>query len=159
MAKSKKTSAGLMMYRVRSGALEIFLAHPGGPYWKNRDDGGWSIPKGEVEPDEDLEDTAVREFIEEIGVTPEGPRVALGSIRQRGGKTVHAWAFAGEWEDGRVPDSNTFELEWPRGSGTMVAFPEVDQARFFPADVAKVKINVAQVALIERLAAHLGLDD
>ena len=146
-----------MMYRIRGGALEVFLGHPGGPYWKSRDAGGWSIPKGEVEPDEDLEATAVREFIEEIGVTPEGPRIPLGSVRQRGGKTVHCWAFAGDWEDGRVPDSNTFELEWPRGSGTMVEFPEVDKAAFFSVPVAKKKINIAQVAFIDRLADHLGL--
>lgn len=145
------------MYRIRGGELEVFLAHPGGPYWRDRDIGGWSIPKGEVEAGEDLEAAAVREFAEEIGVTPQGPRISLGSIRQRGGKTVHCWAFAGEWEDGRVPDSNTFELEWPRGSGTMVAFPEVDRAAFFSTATARVKINVAQVELIERLAAHLGL--
>ena len=157
MARAKKISAGLMMYRVRDGELEIFLAHPGGPYWEKKDAGGWSIPKGEVEPGEDLEATAAREFEEEIGVTPQGPRISLGSIRQRGGKTVHCWAFAGEWEDGRVPDSNTFELEWPRGSGAMVAFPEVDRAAFFSTTEARVKINVAQVELIDRLAAHLGI--
>lgn len=157
MAKSKKISAGLMMYRVRDGGLEVFLAHPGGPYWKKKDLGGWSIPKGEVEPDEDLESTAVREFEEEIGIAPTGPRFSLGSIRQRGGKTVHCWAFAGDWEDGRVPDSNTFELEWPRGSGKMVAFPEVDRAEFFTAATGREKINVAQIAFIDRLAEHLGL--
>jgi predicted NUDIX family NTP pyrophosphohydrolase len=157
MAKSKKTSAGLMMFRIHGGTLEVFLAHPGGPYWREKDIGGWSIPKGEVEEGEDLEATAVREFAEEIGIEPTGPRIDLGSIRQRGGKTVYCWAFAGQWEDGRVPQSNTFELEWPRGSGVMVAFPEVDRAEFFPASVAREKINVAQAEFIDRLAAHLGV--
>ena len=158
MAKSKKISAGLLMYRIKDAALEVFLAHPGGPYWKARDDGGWSIPKGEVEGVEALEATAVREFEEEIGVAPEGPRIPLGSIKQRGGKTVHAWAFAGDWEDGAIPDSNTFEMEWPRGSGVMVDFPEVDRAQFFSLDQARIMINIAQVAFIDRLEAHLQVD-
>ena len=158
MAKSKKTSAGLLMYRHRSGILEVFIAHPGGPYALNKDVGAWSIPTGEIEPGEDLEATAVREFAEEIGIPATGPRVDLGSIKQRGGKTVYCWAFEGghDWADGRIPDSNTFELELPRGSGTMVAFPEVDKAEFFTVPVAKEKINIAQVALIDRLIAHLA---
>ncbi|MFT5686056.1 MAG: putative NUDIX family NTP pyrophosphohydrolase [Myxococcota bacterium] len=158
MAKSKKTSAGLLMYRHRDGDLEVFLAHPGGPYGRSRDAGAWSIPKGEIEPDEDLEATAVREFAEEIGIPATGPRTNLGCIKQRGGKTVYCWAFEGghDWADGRIPDSNTFELELPRGSGKMVSFPEVDKAAFFLVPVAKEKINVAQAELIDRLVAHLS---
>ena len=125
-------------------------------YHAGQDTGAWSIPKGEVEPGDDLHETAVREFEEETGKAPAGPYRPLGSIRQRGGKTVHAWAFAGDWEEGRVLVSNTFELEWPRRSGRMQTFPEVDDGRFFPAATAREKINVAQAALIDRLAEALS---
>lgn len=156
MARSKKISAGLMMYRRREGGLEVFIVHPGGPYHAGKDLGAWSVPKGEVEPGDDLLQTAIREFEEETGKPPEGPYISLGSIRQRGGKTVHAWAFAGEWEDGRALVSNTFEMEWPYRSGQLQTFPEVDDGRFFAVDTAKQKINVAQAELIDRLAAALG---
>jgi len=152
----KKVSAGLMMYRRRAGALEVFLVHPGGPYHAGKDAGGWSVPKGELEDGDDLLQTAIREFSEETGKDAEGPYTPLGSIKQRGGKTVHAWAFAGDWEDGRALVSNTFEMEWPRNSGQMQTFPEVDQGAFFPADTAREKINVRQVALIDRLAEWLA---
>lgn len=145
-----------MMYRrAAGGELEVFLVHPAGPYHANKDLGAWSIPKGEVEEGDPMQETALREFAEETGLQPAGPYVALGDIRQRGGKTVHAWAFAGEWEAGRVLVSNTFEMEWPRGSGTMQTFPEVDDGRFFTVPVAKQKINAAQAALIDRLVALL----
>jgi predicted NUDIX family NTP pyrophosphohydrolase len=156
MAKRSRISAGLMMYRLREGRLEVFLVHPGGPFFADRDAGAWSVPKGEVE-DGELLDTAVREFAEETGKQPSPPYVALGAIKQRGGKTVHAWAFAGDWEAGRVLVSNTFEMEWPRKSGQLQTFPEVDRGEFFAADVAREKINVAQAELVDRLAAHLGL--
>ncbi|MEL6341790.1 MAG: NUDIX domain-containing protein [Myxococcota bacterium] len=156
MGRSNKVSAGLMMYRLQAGMVEVFLIHPGGPYAAKKDRGVWSIPKGEIEPDEPLEETAVREFEEETGKPAGSPRISLGSIRQRGGKTVHAWAFEGDWEADRELVSNTFEMEWPPRSGQMQVFPEVDKAQFFSIAEAKEKINVRQVALIDRLLAWLS---
>ena len=115
---SKKISAGLMMFRRRAaGELEVFLAHMGGPYFRNKDEGSWTIPKGEPEPGEGLFETATREFEEETGVAPEPPFTSLGSAKQRGGKLVHAWAFEGDWDASRTLTSNTFEIEWPPRSG------------------------------------------
>lgn len=151
MARSRNVSAGLLMYRYRDDELEVFLIHPGGPYTARKDLGAWSIPKGELEPDEHPEDTAVREFKEETGKPAGAPRFPLGSVRQRGGKRVHCWAFAGEWEDDRVLQSNTFELEWPPRSGRMQTWPEVDKAEFFTIPIAREKINVAQAAFLDRL--------
>jgi len=116
-------SAGLLVHRTTGGVLEVLLVHPGGPLWRNRDDGAWSIPKGEVEGDADLAATADREFAEELGTDPPtGPRIDLGEITQRGGKHVRAWAVAGDLDVTTVR-SNTFEIEWPRGSGRIRSFP------------------------------------
>ena len=150
------TSAGLLMYRLRNRGLEVFLAHPGGPYFRGKDRGAWSIPKGETEPGSDLLAAARREFEEETGLRPPaGGYLDLGEVRQRGGKRVVAWAFEGEWEAGRAPASNTFELEWPPRSGGRQTFPEIDQARFFDPATAREKINPAQAAFIDRLQARL----
>lgn len=143
------------MFRGSGEALEVFLAHPGGPFFKNKDDGAWSIPKGLVEEGEDLQAAAVREFVEETGLEVGQPLLGLGSIVQRGGKTVHAWAFRGAAPDDFVPASNTFEIEWPPRSGRKQSFPEIDRAEFFRLPVAFAKINRAQSAFLERLATAL----
>jgi predicted NUDIX family NTP pyrophosphohydrolase len=157
---SSRISAGLVLYRVRNGRLEVFLAHPGGPFHANRDEGSWSIPKGEIEPGEDYLATAIREVKEEVGIEidPKAAFVELGSIKQKGGKTVHAWGVPCEWEDGTPIRSNTFALEWPPGSGRRREFPEVDRAQFFPLREAKQKIKDTQVPLLERLAEKLGVE-
>ncbi len=153
----ERISAGLLMYRVRDGVLEVFLAHPGGPFFTRKDDGYWTIPKGEVEAGEDLLKTAIREFEEEIGIHASGPFVELGSIRQKGGKIVHAWAFAGDWDASHPIQSNTFELEWPPNSGRQQRFPEVDRAGFFTLADARKKLKAAQHELLDRLAAGHAL--
>lgn len=154
--KPAKVSAGLLMYRRRDGGLEVLLAHPGGPFFARKDLGAWSIPKGEIEPGDDALATARREFAEEIGLEPGEPLIELGWIKQRGGKTVHAWAFEGDLPAGFEPRSNTFTLQWPPGSGQTQAFPEIDAACFFDLTTAREKINVAQAELLDRLLARLG---
>jgi predicted NUDIX family NTP pyrophosphohydrolase len=149
--QTAKVSAGLLMFRRRSGAIEVLLVHPGGPFFARKDEGVWSIPKGELEPGESLLARAQVEFEEEVGIQPRGHWKALGSIRQRGGKVVHAWAFEGDLEDSFQLKSNKFALEWPPGSGKRQQFPEVDQAVFFPDEVARRKINPAQVEFLDRL--------
>ena len=144
------------MYRRAPGAeVEVLLVHPGGPLFARRDAGAWSIPKGEFAEGEEPLACAIREFEEEIGEAP-GTRdfVELGSVKQRGGKLVHAWAFEGNWR-GERPSSNTFELEWPPRSGRMQRFPEIDRAEFFSCSRAAEKINAAQAAFLTRLAARL----
>lgn len=150
-----RISAGLLMYRVQEGVLQVLLVHPGGPFFRNKDDGAWSIPKGEPHGDEDLLITAQREFAEETGLTPQGPFVPLKPIRQKGGKTVHAWAFPGDC-DPRTLRSNTFAMEWPPKSGRQAEFPEVDRGEFFGVAAAKKKIKAGQEALIDELAAMLN---
>ena len=149
------------MYRRRAGQLEVLLAHPGGPFWTNKDDGAWSIPKGEVEPGHDPRATALREFEEELGHAPpahEPDRLLdLGSVRQKAGKEVVAWAVEGDLDPAAIR-SNTFEMEWPPRSGRMQTFPEVDRAAWFDLDAAARKINPAQAALLDRLAARLRSD-
>jgi predicted NUDIX family NTP pyrophosphohydrolase len=147
-------SAGLLMYRIRNGVLQVLLAHPGGPYFVNKDDGAWSIPKGEPDTDEDLLITAQREFEEETGVTPSGPFIPLKPIQQKGGKIVHAWAFEGDCDPAAIK-SNTFTMEWPPHSGRQMAFPEIDRAEFFDLATAKKKINVGQEGLIDELVTIL----
>jgi predicted NUDIX family NTP pyrophosphohydrolase len=147
----RKVAAGIVVFRVRDGALEVLLAHPGGPLFRHKDDGHWSIPKGEPEDGEDLLTAARRETREEVGVEVAGPLVPLGSITQRGGKVVHAWAAAGDLPDGAPVPSNTFEMEWPPGSGRVAEFPEVDRARFFRLEEARGKVKEAQWPLLERL--------
>lgn len=145
-----RVSAGLLMYRLEDGTLQVLLAHPGGPLFRNKDEGAWSIPKGETEPGEDLLETAKREFEEEIGTTPSGPFIALTPVKQKGGKIVHAWAFKGNC-DSTATISNSFTMEWPPRSGQHTEFPEIDRAEFFDTATAKRKINAAQAALIDEL--------
>jgi predicted NUDIX family NTP pyrophosphohydrolase len=144
-------SAGIMLHRVRDDAREVLLVHPGGPAWAKRDIGAWSIPKGEYDSGEDPLAAARREFEEELGIAPpEGPVDDLGEVRQKSGKLVRAWALAGDLDVAGV-HSNTFEFEWPPRSGKMIEIPEVDRAEWFALDVAREKINPAQVALLDRL--------
>lgn len=151
-----RVSAGLLMYRAGEAGLEAFLVHPGGPFFRNKDRGAWSLPKGEVAGGEDLLETARREFEEELGVAPEAPEfLPLGEVTQKGGKRVHAWAFAGDWDPGREVRSNTFTIEYPPRSGRSATFPEIDRAAFFPLPAAREKINPAQAAFLDRLAALL----
>ena len=135
--------------------VEFLLAHPGGPFWKNKDEGAWSIPKGEVQPEEDLLARARIEFKEELGIEPSGVFLPLGSIKQKNGKTVHAWALQGDLPESFHPKSNTFQIEWPPRSGKFKEFPEVDRVEFFSEEVARRKINPAQIAFLERLSATL----
>src|SRR5450432_3681231 len=139
-----KTSAGLLMFRTRKAELEVLLVHPGGPYFQNKDEGAWTIPKGEVTEGEDLLERAKIEFKEELGIVASGDWTELGSVRQKGGKTVHAWAFSGDLEDDFKLASNTFEMEWPPRSGKVQRFSEVDRATFFAVEEARRRINVAQ---------------
>jgi len=146
-------SAGILLHRTRGGVREVLLVHPGGPLWTRRDAGAWSVPKGEYDDGEDAFAAARREFEEELGLAPpDGPADDLGEIRQKSGKVVRAWALAGELDVGRVR-SNTFELEWPPRSGRIQEFPEVDRAQWFELELAREKINPAQIALLDRLAA------
>ncbi len=153
MGGGSRTSAGLLMYRSGSAGLEVLLVHPGGPFFVRKDEGAWTIPKGEPVAGEDLLTRARVEFAEELGFQPEGELLSLGTIRQKGGKTVHAWAFEGDLPNDVVVCSNTFQLEWPPHSGEYRNFPEIDRAEFFSLEVAQRKINPAQVSLLERLRA------
>jgi len=149
-----KVSAGLLVYRLRGGESEVLLVHPGGPFLKKKDDGGWSIPKGETDGLEELMERARTEFREELGAEPPaGPYIELGSVKQKGGKTVHAWACEGDFAG--PLRSNTFQIEWPPGSGKMQEFPEVDRAEWFGLAEARVKMNAAQVAFIDVLITRL----
>ncbi len=130
MARRSNVSAGLLLFRRSRDELEVFLAHPDGPFWEDRDLGAWNVPKGLVEEGEDPLATAVREFEEETGIRPEGPFLPLGSVRQKAGKRVHAWAWEGEANPRRVR-SNNMRAEWPRGSGRWLTFPEVDRCEWF----------------------------
>jgi predicted NUDIX family NTP pyrophosphohydrolase len=150
-----KTSAGLMMFRFRDGQLEVFLAHPGGPFFARKDDGHWTIPKGVVEPGEDRLAAAVREFREEVGIEPRGSFLELGNIQQRSGKIVYGWAFEGDWDDRQPIQSSTFTMEWPPLSGQMQQVPEVDRAKFFSVTNAARKIKAAQRPFIDRLVSRL----
>jgi predicted NUDIX family NTP pyrophosphohydrolase len=147
-------SAGLLLFRRRGGRLELFLAHPGGPFWANRDAGAWTIPKGVVETGEDGLATAVREFEEETGIRPSGPFVSLGTVRQKAGKLIEAWAWEGEADECAVA-SNTVTIEWPRGSGRRMTIPEVDRCGWFDPAAAREKLNPAQAELVDRLEAAL----
>jgi predicted NUDIX family NTP pyrophosphohydrolase len=139
------------MFRKREG-LQVFLVHPGGPYFRNKDGGAWTIPKGEAGEGENLLTRAKIEFEEELGIRAiASDWIALGSVKQKGGKTVHAWAFEGNLPDAFAITSNTFEIEWPPRSGRMQQFPEIDRAEFFSIEKAKEKINEAQAAFLDRL--------
>lgn len=143
-------SAGLLLFRRGSAGLELFLAHPGGPFWVRRDDGAWTIPKGLVNEGEELLDAARREFEEETGIKPLGTFLTLGSARQKAGKVVHAWAWEGDADPATV-FSNLMRTEWPRGSGRILEFPEVDRCAWFDAPTARRKLNAAQAVFVDRL--------
>lgn len=151
-------SAGILMWRRRAGAVEVLLAHFGGPLWARKNAGAWGIPKGLVNPDEDLEACARREFEEELGVRPEGELVALGRIRQKGGKLVEAFALEGDLDPATIT-SNRFTLEWPPRSGRMQSFPEVDRAGWFGLDAARGKILPGQLPLLDRLEGQQASPD
>jgi predicted NUDIX family NTP pyrophosphohydrolase len=151
-----RVSAGILLHRHRGGRLEVLLAHPGGPFHANRDLGAWTIPKGEVEPGEDVVDVARREFAEETGhPSPADEPTPLGTIRQRGGKLVHAWALRGDL-DPAAAHSNTFSLEWPPRSGRLESFPEIDRVAWFDLGEARLRLKDAQVAFLDRLVEALG---
>ena len=149
-----KNSAGLLLYRIRKAAIEVLLVHPGGPYWKNKDEGAWSIPKGEFLPEEDPLAAARREFFEETGVAIEGELRALKPLRQPGGKIVHAWAVEADLDPATIV-SNPFEIEWPPRSGRLQSFPEIDRGAWFSLPEARRKILRGQVPLLEELAQML----
>ena len=147
------------MFRRKEDELEVLLVHPGGPFFRNKDDGAWTIPKGEVAEGEDLRTRARTEFAEEMGIAPsEAEWIDLGSVKQKGGKTVHAWAVAGDLEPDFKLVSNTFEMEWPPRSGKMQQFPEVDKVSFFPLEIARAKINQAQTLFLDRLRDTLAAE-
>jgi len=150
-----RVSAGLLMFRRESGALEVLLVHPGGPFFQRKDEGAWTIPKGEAFSGEDLLARAQTEFEEELGIRACGDWIELGSTKQKGGKTVHAWAFEGDLPASFQLRSNTFELEWPPRSRKLKEFPEIDRAEFFTEEIARRKINPAQLVLLDRLRAAL----
>ena len=151
-----RTSAGILLYRRTPEGIEVLLGHPGGPYFENKDVGAWSIPKGQAENGEELLAVAKREFGEETGhvVGSSSRLIALGSIRQLGGKTVHAWALEGDLDPDEAR-SNTFQMEWPPRSGIFIEVPEVDRVDWFTPEQARVAMNPAQITLIDTLLARL----
>jgi predicted NUDIX family NTP pyrophosphohydrolase len=147
-----KRSAGILLYRRTDHGPLVLLVHPGGPYWARKDDGAWSIPKGEIEPGEEPRSVAAREFEEETGAAaPGGAWVPLEPVRQPGGKIVHAWAVEGDFDPAGLA-SATFSIEWPPGSGRRAAFPEVDRAEWFPLSTARRRLSAGQVPLLDQLA-------
>jgi predicted NUDIX family NTP pyrophosphohydrolase len=151
-----RISAGIVLFRPRAGRLEVLLAHPGGPFFANRDAGHWTIPKGEADGDESMIEVARREFEEETGhPAPDGLAVELGSIVQKGGKVVHAWALEGDLDPANAV-SNTFEMVWPPGSGRVREFPEIDRVEWFDVDEARRRVKPTQIPLIDRLVEALG---
>lgn len=149
-----RTSAGIVLYRRINKKIEIFLVHPGGPFWKAKDNGAWSIPKGEFTEDEDPLTVARREFNEETGQAVDGNFEQLTPVKQKGGKIVHAWAVEGDADSDNIV-SNTFQQEWPFKSGKWITIPEVDKAAWFSAEEAKEKINPAQTAFIDELLERI----
>jgi predicted NUDIX family NTP pyrophosphohydrolase len=147
---AKKESAGILMYRLHDSTLEVFLVHPGGPYWAKKDAGAWSIPKGEFSEKEDRLSAAEREFQEETGILPTGDFVALTPVRQPGGKVIYAWAVKGDCDAATIV-SNRFSIEWPPRSGKYQEFPEIDRAGWFTIDVAREKVLKGQLGLLEEL--------
>jgi predicted NUDIX family NTP pyrophosphohydrolase len=149
-------SAGILLFRRRDGRLDVLLAHPGGPFFTGRDAGAWTIPKGEPDPDEDLLAVARREFEEETGhPVPDAAVIDLGSIVQKGGKIVYAWAVEGDMDPADAR-SNTFEMVWPPGSGTLQSYPEIDRVEWFDPVEARLRLKSAQIPLLERLEAMLA---
>ncbi len=154
--KAGRKSAGILLWRRDNGRLEVLLAHMGGPYWAKKDLGHWTIPKGEVEEGEELVAVALREFAEETGhEVPDVPLLELGEITQKSGKVVVAWAAEGDL-DAAAATSNTYEMEWPPGSGRIVEFPEIDRVEWFGTDAARRKLKEAQVPFLDRLAAAMA---
>ncbi|BBY15816.1 NUDIX domain-containing protein [Mycolicibacterium litorale] len=153
-----KLSAGLLLYRITDGVVEVLLGHPGGPFWARRDDGAWSIPKGEYTDGEDPWAAAQREFSEELGSTvPPGEPVRLEQVKQAGGKIVTVFAVRGDLD----PDtavSNTFTLEWPKGSGNLREFPEIDRVAWFPVAAARTRLLAGQVPVLDQLLRHVGAE-
>jgi predicted NUDIX family NTP pyrophosphohydrolase len=149
-----KQSAGLLMFRRVHGIVEVLLAHPGGPFWQGRDAGAWTIPKGGIHEGEPPLETARREFKEETGFEPQGPFLPLGSITQRSGKIVHAWAFEGDCDPSAIVSMDT-TVEWPVKSGRRIVVPEIDRAAFFSIEEARVAVNPAQAPLFDRLLDRL----
>jgi predicted NUDIX family NTP pyrophosphohydrolase len=155
MSKSRSMSAGLLLFRVRHAQLEVFVGHMGGPFWAKKDDGGWSIPKGEYEEGEDAFLAARREFEEEIGsAPPEGPVLTLGELRQPSGKRIVAWALEADFDPGEVK-SNTFVMEWPPRSGRQAEFPEIDRAGWFDVTMARRKLVRGQIPFVDTLEREL----
>jgi predicted NUDIX family NTP pyrophosphohydrolase len=154
-APRRNTSAGLVLFRRGERGLEIFLAHPGGPLWKSRDVGAWTIPKGLIDEGEDPLAAARREFREETGIDASGPFLPLGTVRQKAGKVVHGWAWEGD-ADAATTTSNSARMEWPRKSGRWVSYPEIDRCGWFTAAVAREKMNPAQAGFIDRLEELLA---
>jgi predicted NUDIX family NTP pyrophosphohydrolase len=150
-----KKSAGLLLFRIRSGRLEVLLVHLGGPFWSKKDDGAWFVPKGEILPGENELAAAQREFKEETGFDSQGPFIPLGTVKQKSGKTVAAWAFEGDCGPSKLK-SNTFQMEWPPRSGKQREFSEVDRAAFFTLDAAREKIHPAEAPFLTRLAESLS---
>lgn len=154
-----RVSAGLLMYRIRNRELQVLLAHPGGPLFRKKDNDSWTIPKGEPDPGEDMLEAAKREFEEETNIKPTGPFTALTPIKQKGGKTVYAWAFQGDCDPAKIV-SNTVTMEWPPKSGRQIEFPEIDKAEFYDVITASQKIKAAQLPLIQEcLQIVLGIPD
>jgi predicted NUDIX family NTP pyrophosphohydrolase len=152
---ASQVSAGIVLYRWHEGVLEVLLGHPGGPFFRNKDEGAWSIPKGLVDDGESLEAAARREFEEEISYRPKGELLDLGSIRPKSGKTIHIFAGEDDLPAGHRVESNTFAMEWPPRSGRTQEFPEMDGAAFFPLEQARKKINPKQALFLDRLAEAL----
>jgi predicted NUDIX family NTP pyrophosphohydrolase len=150
-----KESAGILLYRRVSGRIEVLLVHPGGPFWKNKDAGAWTIPKGEIDPDEDALACALRELKEETGLVLDAPATPLPTVTQKGGKVVRAWAIEGDFDPAALT-TVTFEMEWPPKSGRRASFPEVDRAEWMDVKTAREKINAAQAALLDSLTAILN---
>jgi predicted NUDIX family NTP pyrophosphohydrolase len=150
-----KSSAGLLMYKITDGKLKVFIVHPGGPFWKDKDEGAWSIPKGEIEEGEDALQCAIREMKEECGIDASGKSfIDLGMIRQKSGKKVYAWAFEGDWQ-GILMCSSYVNVEWPYKSGKMIRVPEIDKAGFYNYEVAIKKINLCQKEFLGRILEHV----
>jgi len=150
-----KRSAGLLMFRRRGPKLEVFLVHPGGPFWVKKDSGAWSIPKGEYSEGADPVETARREFEEETGMSPRGPLMFLAELQQPGGKLVKAWAMEGDCDPAKLR-SNVFPMEWPPKSGNVREFPEVDRGDWFPMEAARAKLLKGQRGFLDELARRLG---
>jgi predicted NUDIX family NTP pyrophosphohydrolase len=155
MSASTLQSAGLLLFRLEDHHIQLLLGHPGGPFWRRRDQGVWTIPKGLIAPGEDFRVAALREFAEETGHRPAGEFLLLGSAKQPGGKLVHVWAVQGDWDPAEI-QSNTFEMEWPPRSGRRQEFPEIDRAAWFSIKEARAKILKGQAVFIDRLLEIIG---